>query len=108
MFFVITISSDVAVADPDGSDSSRLYPSERYKPEHYALRVNLIKYPQNFCSTRIKKFSLQKNLEGSRGPNSTVALQMMFVMRLSGTDSIVLKSPAALLLKFHRRSNSNR
>ena len=40
--------SHVTVADPDSSDSSR--------------RVNLIQYPQKFCSARLKKFSLQKNL----------------------------------------------
>ena len=29
--------SHVTVADPDSSDSSRLYPNERYKHERYAL-----------------------------------------------------------------------
>ena len=27
----------IEVADPDSSDSSRLYPNERYKHERYAL-----------------------------------------------------------------------
>ena len=28
--------SHVTVADPDSSDSNRLYPNERYRPERYA------------------------------------------------------------------------
>ena len=51
--------SHVTVADPDSSDLSRLYPNERYK--HERLRINLIQYPQKFCTARLKKFSLQKN-----------------------------------------------
>ena len=51
--------SHVTVADPDGSDSSR-------QPEHYALRVNLIQYPQFFCTARLKKFSLKKSIDLSR------------------------------------------
>jgi hypothetical protein len=46
----------VTVVDPDSSESSTL-------PERalriLELRVNIIQWPQNFCSARLKKFSLR-------------------------------------------------
>ena len=47
--------SHVTVADPGSSDSIRLYPIQIR-----ALHLSLIQYPQNFCSARLKNFSLQK------------------------------------------------
>ena len=48
--------SHVTVAESDSSDSSQLYPNERYRAERYAL-VSIFTI---FFSAPLKKFSLQK------------------------------------------------
>ena len=45
-FFNTHKQLNATVDDPDSSDTSRLYPNKRYRPER--LRFNLIEFPQFF------------------------------------------------------------
>ena len=94
------LQSHVTVVNPDSSDEPTL-PERALQTR--ALPVTLIQYPQNVCSARLKKFSLQKlNLNQKSNPELIVfCAGMQTISELCFKYQDKLKSP---LLSFYNPS----